>query len=193
MNRSEDLESQGLIHAASEFYLHQTLLRSDPTYAVSGIKTRSYFGEDYYHGNILNGRRHGHGHSIDNLGNSYTGPFIKNEPSGPNGQLTLQNGDLYVGSFAHNMMDGQGEFIEKKTGNKYVGGFRENKKFGQGVTYWQMAEEQMNLCRICYEEEQDAVFIDCGHMCACEACAKMVDTCPICRQNVVKVVKVFKT
>mmetsp|Transcript_8619 Transcript_8619/g.15254 ORF Transcript_8619/g.15254 Transcript_8619/m.15254 type:complete len:109 (-) Transcript_8619:119-445(-) len=49
-------------------------------------------------------------------------------------------------------------------------------------------------CCICLDEDKDAVFIPCGHVCCCESCAKQIQgssehRCPICRGNVAQVVK----
>ena len=38
----------------------------------------------------------------------------------------------------------------------------------------------------------DCVMLECGHMCTCTNCGKQMAECPICRQYVVRVVKIFK-
>ncbi|XP_039035823.1 E3 ubiquitin-protein ligase SP1-like [Hibiscus syriacus] len=48
-----------------------------------------------------------------------------------------------------------------------------------------------NLCVICLEHEYNAVFIQCGHMCCCTACASHLTNCPLCRRRIEQVVKVF--
>ncbi|CAO3637672.1 unnamed protein product [Mucor hiemalis] len=54
-----------------------------------------------------------------------------------------------------------------------------------------------NLCRICFDNQQNCVFLDCGHMVTCMECAKkLIDTrneCPICREPILKLVHVFRS
>ena len=55
---------------------------------------------------------------------------------------------------------------------------------------FEVADEEMRLCQVCYEGERDSLFYTCGHVCACETCARQVENCPICRERVKGVVKV---
>jgi len=50
-----------------------------------------------------------------------------------------------------------------------------------------------DLCKICMDSLVDCVLIECGHMVACTKCGKRLAECPICRQNVVRVIRVFKS
>lgn len=151
------------------------------------------FGTDYYRGPLVNG--HGHGascFSINSAGNTYEGPLICDVKSGKGGKMTYSNGDTYEGEWSQDERHGQGTFVEARTGNKYVGGFENGKRWGMGTTYWQIADEQADLCQICYGNEIDALFFDCGHVCACVECAKQCELCPICRKTVKQVVKMFR-
>ncbi|CAF1556816.1 unnamed protein product, partial [Adineta steineri] len=49
------------------------------------------------------------------------------------------------------------------------------------------------LCKICMDAIADCVFLDCGHMVTCVKCGKLLNECPICRSNIVRVVRVFKS
>jgi hypothetical protein len=49
-----------------------------------------------------------------------------------------------------------------------------------------------DLCKICMDALIDCVLLECGHMVSCTKCGKRLAECPICRQNVVRVVRVFK-
>ncbi|CAF0940634.1 unnamed protein product [Rotaria sordida] len=49
------------------------------------------------------------------------------------------------------------------------------------------------LCKICMDAIVDCVFLDCGHMVTCVKCGKLLAECPICRSNIVRVVRVFKS
>jgi adenylate kinase len=51
------------------------------------------------------------------------------------------------------------------------------------------------LCTVCMDSEADSLVVPCGHQCACNACLTAVrgssGNCPICRQPIEGVVKVF--
>ena len=50
-----------------------------------------------------------------------------------------------------------------------------------------------NLCKICMERAIDCVLLECGHMISCVNCGKRLAECPICRQFVVRAVRIFKS
>lgn len=170
--------------------------RRHPTKALTGEVTISSFGLDYYTGGLLKGAFSGQGTHITREGHSYTGPFRAGtrctDSEIPEGTCHYNNGDTYTGGWKDDQKHGQGVFVEKRTGNKYVGGYEKGKRWGKGVTYWEVADEEGEMCQICYGESVDALFYDCGHVCACVECAKQVDVCPICRKSVQQVVKIWK-
>jgi len=47
-------------------------------------------------------------------------------------------------------------------------------------------------CCICMNAESDSVLYRCGHICACMSCAKEIKQCPICREQVTDVIKIWK-
>lgn len=47
------------------------------------------------------------------------------------------------------------------------------------------------ICKICYKEKMEVVFIPCGHTIACIQCAVTLDECAICRQPIKMTIKVF--
>ncbi|KAI8387268.1 zinc finger, C3HC4 type-domain-containing protein [Blakeslea trispora] len=57
--------------------------------------------------------------------------------------------------------------------------------------------DESNMCRICFDAQQNCVFLDCGHMVTCMECAKkLIETkneCPICREPILKLVHVFRS
>jgi len=55
------------------------------------------------------------------------------------------------------------------------------------------AANDTELCKICMDAIADCVFLDCGHMLTCVKCGKLLAECPICRSNIVRVVRVFKS
>lgn len=150
------------------------------------------FTGDYYSGEVNKGFYHGRGKHISDQAAIYEGDFLFGLCHGK-GFMEYPSGNTYNGDWFNDQRHGQGTFIERKTGNKYVGGYREGKRHGKGVTYWEVADEEMELCQICYSEEQDALFFDCGHVCACVACARQVDICPICRKSILSVVKIYRS
>ncbi|KAI9807600.1 MAG: hypothetical protein M1825_005540 [Sarcosagium campestre] len=164
---------------------------TDPQ-SLDGPFVRDYFSTGLLRCTMKNGRPHGEGEQITPSGERYRGNFTSALRHGK-GTLTSSDGDLYTGDFAHNELHGQGRLVYAATGNVYEGGFRHGKRHGKGVMHYEIADDEMAMCRICYENEIDALFYDCGHVCACITCARQVDQCPICRKTGVVVVKMFKT
>ncbi|XP_028937544.1 E3 ubiquitin-protein ligase rififylin [Ornithorhynchus anatinus] len=50
-----------------------------------------------------------------------------------------------------------------------------------------------NLCKICMDSPVDCVLLECGHMVTCTKCGKRMSECPICRQYVIRAVRVFRS
>lgn len=46
-------------------------------------------------------------------------------------------------------------------------------------------------CIICMDNPVDCVLIECGHMLCCVRCGSRLAECPVCRQNVVRCIRVF--
>ena len=104
--------------------------------------------------------------------------------------MIYSNKDIYKGAWKDNEPDGQGMMTYAKTGNVYEGGWKKGKRHGQGTMQFQVADEEMKLCQVCYEQEMDSLFYTCGHVCACEGCAKQLESCPVCRERVRGVAKI---
>lgn len=49
-----------------------------------------------------------------------------------------------------------------------------------------------DLCVICLEQEYNAVFVPCGHMCCCTTCCSHLTSCPLCRRRIEQVVRTFR-
>ncbi|KAG0495351.1 hypothetical protein HPP92_000041 [Vanilla planifolia] len=49
-----------------------------------------------------------------------------------------------------------------------------------------------DICVICLEEEYNAVFIPCGHMCCCTNCSSHLSSCPLCRRRIDQAVRTFR-
>ena len=107
--------------------------------------------------------------------------------------MDYSNGDTYIGEWKANEPNGTGKMVYAKTGNVYTGGFMKRKRHGKGTMEFQIADEELLLCKICYEVEMNALFYDCGHVAACEECARQVDQCPVCRKRVVAVVRIWRS
>lgn len=167
--------------------------RNHPVQGFTGTKTvEATFTSDYYSGDFLNGHYHGRGKHFSGTGTAYEGDFVFGRRHGQ-GKMEYPTGDTYDGDWVEDVRHGQGTYIEKNTGNKYVGGYKDGKRHGKGISYWEVADEEADLCQICYSEEQNAVFCDCGHVCSCVTCAKQVDLCPICRKTIKSVIKIYRT
>jgi len=48
------------------------------------------------------------------------------------------------------------------------------------------------LCVICLEQEYNAVFVPCGHMCCCTSCSSHLSDCPLCRRRIEQVVRTYR-
>ncbi|KAH9563027.1 hypothetical protein CY35_05G103500 [Sphagnum magellanicum] len=49
-----------------------------------------------------------------------------------------------------------------------------------------------NLCVICLEQDYNAVFVPCGHMCCCVSCSAQLTTCPLCRHHIDQLVRTYR-
>ncbi|KAH7577491.1 hypothetical protein ACOSP7_001587 [Xanthoceras sorbifolium] len=49
-----------------------------------------------------------------------------------------------------------------------------------------------DLCVICLEQDYNAVFVPCGHMCCCTTCSSHLTNCPLCRRRIEQVVRTFR-
>ncbi|OAY85734.1 Mitochondrial ubiquitin ligase activator of nfkb 1 [Ananas comosus] len=50
----------------------------------------------------------------------------------------------------------------------------------------------LDICVICLEQEYNAVFVPCGHMCCCMTCSSQLANCPLCRRRIDQVVRTFR-
>jgi len=53
--------------------------------------------------------------------------------------------------------------------------------------------DEENSCKICFENRIDCVIIPCGHISICINCSVGLKLCPMCRQDIVQVIKTFKS
>jgi hypothetical protein len=166
--------------------------RNHPIQGFTGSKTmEATFTNDYYKGDFVKGHYHGKGTHVSSTGMIYEGDFVFGRRHG-RGKLVYPTGDSYDGDWIEDVCHGEGTYVEKTTGNKYVGGFKDGKRHGKGISYWEVADAELDLCQICYTEEMDAVFAECGHLCSCVTCANLVNLCPMCRKEVKKVIKIYR-
>ncbi|XP_038059133.1 baculoviral IAP repeat-containing protein 3-like [Patiria miniata] len=49
------------------------------------------------------------------------------------------------------------------------------------------------LCKVCMDNDANTVLMPCTHLVVCDMCANSLRYCPICRQTITNVVKVFKS
>ncbi|XP_074574765.1 E3 ubiquitin-protein ligase SP1 [Curcuma longa] len=50
----------------------------------------------------------------------------------------------------------------------------------------------LDICVICLEQEYNAVFVPCGHMCCCITCSMHLTSCPLCRKRIDQAIKTFR-
>jgi len=53
------------------------------------------------------------------------------------------------------------------------------------------AETERHLCKICYEREISTVILDCSHRALCARCLEQVQSCPLCRAPILKVIHTY--
>ncbi|OMJ94181.1 hypothetical protein SteCoe_2663 [Stentor coeruleus] len=51
------------------------------------------------------------------------------------------------------------------------------------------AEEEKDICKICYERDIDTVLLDCAHRLTCSKCAQSLKQCPVDRKIITRVIK----
>ena len=52
---------------------------------------------------------------------------------------------------------------------------------------------EQNVCVICLENQRNAVILPCGHVCGCRQCLLQVRSCPICREDIDRLVPMFNS
>ncbi|MCJ1387759.1 hypothetical protein MMC18_000602 [Xylographa bjoerkii] len=180
---------QGGFTTARDYYVY-LVRKLDPVFTGSR-QSQNYFGKDYMDAEIKSGRFHGQCVHVKSIGDAYIGNCVSGTYSGI-GTMYYTNGDTYSGEWADDVPNGEGKMVYAQTGNTYTGGWLNGKRHGKGIMYFEVADEDLETCRICYEAQIDAVFYRCGHVVACEECAKQVEVCPVCRTPVGAVVKIWK-
>lgn len=51
--------------------------------------------------------------------------------------------------------------------------------------------KDQRLCKVCLDAEVGVVFLPCGHLVACPACASALSDCPVCRASIRGTVRTF--
>eukprot|EP00727_Mastigamoeba_balamuthi_P006571 m51a1_g2534 putative nedd4-like e3 ubiquitin-protein ligase wwp2 (409) ;mRNA; r:250450-252196 len=62
----------------------------------------------------------------------------------------------------------------------------------QGQQQEEGAQSADGTCTVCMERKIDVVLLKCGHMCVCSQCASSLKNCPICRNPISEIVRVFR-
>jgi len=73
-----------------------------------------------------------------------------------------------------------------------IGELKENANL-KGENSEAKEKESEKLCVICEENSCTTALLDCGHMNFCSTCAAPLKECPICRQVVVRMVRIYQT
>lgn len=56
----------------------------------------------------------------------------------------------------------------------------------------EMADNESNAeCVICMDQKCALIFLDCGHVCCCDACSATLTLCPLCRAQILRKVKLY--
>ncbi|XP_019584178.2 E3 ubiquitin-protein ligase LRSAM1 isoform X3 [Rhinolophus sinicus] len=54
-------------------------------------------------------------------------------------------------------------------------------------------EVQTSECVVCLEREAHMIFLNCGHVCCCQQCCQPLRTCPLCRQEIIQRLRVYRS
>lgn len=185
------LEAEGKCANPIDFFMFLRGLDNPSYFRNEG--NSSYFARGYCSYPLKSGRAHGNGFLIPLSGDAYEGDFVAGRKRG-RGIMQYANGDHYNGDWKDDEPHGQGQMTYAITKNVYTGGFKKRKRYGRGTMKFEVADEQEQFCHICWENEIDAIYLPCGHLSACEECARQMQNqdCPICRKLVKQVVKIWK-
>jgi len=53
-------------------------------------------------------------------------------------------------------------------------------------------DEDLNLCKICFDKEIDCVLLNCGHFVVCRGCGQQLRHCPFCRKKIKKLQPIYR-
>ncbi|XP_028407625.1 E3 ubiquitin-protein ligase LRSAM1-like [Dendronephthya gigantea] len=81
--------------------------------------------------------------------------------------------------------------LESETGNDSVPVVQTVKPSAPPLPVDSIEVHEESPCVICMEAKRDVIFLVCGHVCCCSGCSTGLKECPICRQTIVKTVKMF--
>eukprot|EP00123_Amoebidium_parasiticum_P001372 comp12443_c0_seq1/m.7364 comp12443_c0_seq1/g.7364 ORF comp12443_c0_seq1/g.7364 comp12443_c0_seq1/m.7364 type:complete len:396 (-) comp12443_c0_seq1:563-1750(-) len=142
-----------------------------------------------YDGGFINGAQHGFGRLRWPDGRTFEGQWVCGHAHGQ-GKMAFPDGEWFEGEWADGVNIGKTKSSHPLspvvTGAS--GGMDTPQDIGSG-------DGQSKTCAICMERPSNTVFIQCGHMAACIACADLLwsrgDPCPICRATIRFVQRVF--
>ncbi|KAL8993972.1 MAG: hypothetical protein Q9169_005945 [Polycauliona sp. 2 TL-2023] len=186
--QATSLVTQGKHISPLTYFMH--LRYNEPHRQTHQVK--SEYGTEYLSAPHTNGLIHGAGTKIYSNGDAYIGHWASDLKTG-HGTMAYSTGDTYTGNWSLDQPSGEGTMVYGKTANVYTGGWKKGRRHGKGTMRYEVADEELAMCKICYESEMDALFFDCGHVVACEECARQVDICPVCRKSVKAVCRIWRT
>ncbi|XP_047224416.1 mitochondrial ubiquitin ligase activator of nfkb 1-A [Girardinichthys multiradiatus] len=72
---------------------------------------------------------------------------------------------------------------------------RANRANAEGTQDGANSNHMESVCVICLNEPRDCILLDCAHVCCCYVCFQALPqkTCPICRQNIVRVLPFYQS
>jgi hypothetical protein len=51
--------------------------------------------------------------------------------------------------------------------------------------------KDQKMCKICYDNDANIVFLPCGHLVVCEDCSSSIRECPVCRRSIQGILKAY--
>lgn len=91
-----------------------------------------------------------------------------------------------------NFVDFKGCCEKKELLDRVAALWKSKQKTEGKTSAMENGEEDSERCKICMDAIIDCVLLECGHMVTCKKCGKQLSDCPICRQNIARIVHVFR-
>lgn len=83
-------------------------------------------------------------------------------------------------------------FLKSRKGKSYIQNVKD--KFSsqtQSNQFQNKDPDEDKLCKICYVNEYEMLFIPCGHIVACATCVRSINKCPVCRRLILETIRAY--
>ncbi|CAD7964136.1 unnamed protein product [Amoebophrya sp. A25] len=82
---------------------------------------------------------------------------------------------------------------QQRTSSDYGTGTVEVSNLDGAPGYQKLQQrEDENLCKICFDAELNTCLYPCGHVVCCQRCSTQITECPVCRNSIGEVIKLYR-